>query len=351
MPGPTHIQTIQGDLHIGSNLQVDTSTFFVDSVSNTVGIGTTNPVCTFDVRGTANVGTLTATSFYGSITGSNTIAASTGTFTGNLEAGTFDVKGISTTSIKKVNGSAATSTYNYILNAPRPGTTSGGAVHFINGSSRTDDGGTNAYTIRNDSGNLILGSASHDTLLSGDVGIGVTNPDNKLEVRGNIQASYNDTNHGMIIENGGTVRRDYGGSGAGFHFTNNAIWPTNHLGNYSAGGMDFGSSSYRWNNIYTEALNASGDLTVSGKIYNYNYTEVDINNPATVSGTWTTSNTSAWGDPKFNHTYDRYRYNDAPGYVEYTIPAGMKSAYLSQLTWSNGGYVDIHGVQDRKSVV
>jgi hypothetical protein len=91
--------------------------------------------------------------------------------------------------------------------------------------------------------------------------------------------------------------------------------------------------------------NFSGDLTVTGKIYNYNYTEVDINVPATVSGTWTPKTTSSWGDPKFNNTYDRYRYNDAPGYVEYTIPTGMKSAYLSQLTWNTGGYVDIHGVQ------
>src|SRR6056300_1336975 len=55
MPGPTHIQTIQGDLHIGSNLQVDTSTFFVDSVSNTVGIGTTNPGYALDVAGDINL--------------------------------------------------------------------------------------------------------------------------------------------------------------------------------------------------------------------------------------------------------------------------------------------------------
>jgi hypothetical protein len=101
----------------------------------------------------------------------------------------------------------------------------------------------------------------------GKVGIGVTSPDNKLEVRGNIQASLSDTNHGMIVDSGGTVRRDYGGAGAGFHFTNNAIWPTNYAGTYSAGGMDFGSSSYRWNNVYTEALNASGQVYSSGAFY------------------------------------------------------------------------------------
>jgi hypothetical protein len=98
-------------------------------------------------------------------------------------------------------------------------------------------------------------------------------------------------------------------------------------------------------------LDVNGDLTVSGKIYNYNYTEVDINAPDVVSGTWTTQTSSSWGDPKFNHTYDRYRYNDAPGYVEYTIPTGMKSAYISQLQWSSGGYVDVHGVQSDGGLV
>jgi hypothetical protein len=95
----------------------------------------------------------------------------------------------------------------------------------------------------------------------------------------------------------------------------------------------------------------TGDLTVDGKIYNYNYTEVDINAPAAASGTWTTKTTSEWGAPKFNNTYDRFRYNDAPGYLEYTIPTGMKSVYVSQLQWHTGGYVDIHGVQSDGGLV
>jgi len=80
--------------------------------------------------------------------------------------------------------------------------------------------------------------------------------------------------------------------------------------------------------------------------YKSGYTEIDINSPATTSGSWTArSNTTEWGVPKFNNVYDNIRYNDAPGYLEYTIPSGMKSAYLSQLQWDTGGYVDIHGVQ------
>jgi hypothetical protein len=92
------------------------------------------------------------------------------------------------------------------------------------------------------------------------VGIGVTNPDNKLEVRGSIQASLSDVNHGMIIGSDGTVRRDYGGDGAGFHFTSNAIWPTNHLGSYANDEIDLGNTSYRYKTIWSNnSLNSTSD--------------------------------------------------------------------------------------------
>ena len=111
------------------------------------------------------------------------------------------------------------------------------------------------------------GSTVHSNIMSlkydtGNVGIGVTSADSKLEVRGNIQASHSDTNHGLLLESGGTLRRNYGGYGAGFHFTNAAIWPTDYLGNYSGGGIDFGNSSYRWNNVYTERVDATSTITL-----------------------------------------------------------------------------------------
>ena len=62
--------------------------------------------------------------------------------------------------IKKTAATASTSQYNYILNGPRPGTTTSGAVHFINGSGRSTDGGTNKYTIRNDIGSVDIGRRS-----------------------------------------------------------------------------------------------------------------------------------------------------------------------------------------------
>lgn len=74
--------------------------------------------------------------------------------------------------------------------------------------------------------------------------------------------------------------------------------------------------------------------------------EVDVTSPNLTSGTWTDStSTTNWGPPKFNNAYNNSTFNDAPGYRQYNIPSGMKSAYISQLQWSSGGYVDVHGVQ------
>lgn len=80
--------------------------------------------------------------------------------------------------------------------------------------------------------------------------------------------------------------------------------------------------------------------------------QVDINSPASSTGTWTAYGASdEWGNPKFDGVYNTARYADAPATVQYNIPAGMKSAWISQLCWSNGGYVDIHGVQSGGQLV
>src|SRR6056300_1105083 len=50
-----------GDLVVAGNVTVDTNTFHVDAETNRVGLGTTTPGYLLDVRGAANVGTLTTT--------------------------------------------------------------------------------------------------------------------------------------------------------------------------------------------------------------------------------------------------------------------------------------------------
>jgi hypothetical protein len=129
---------------------------------------------------------------------------------------------------------------------------------------------------------------------TGRVGIGKTNPASALDVVGNIGVT-------------GTVN-----------------------------GRDLSVDGSKLDNI----------LDASKLKYKTGYTQIDINSPATSSGSWTSdTNTTQWGAPKFDNVYNQIRYGDAPNYVEYTIPSGMKSAYLSHLQWDNGGYTDIHGVQ------
>jgi hypothetical protein len=122
------------------------------------------------------------------------------------------------------------------------------------------------------------------------------------------------------------------------------------------------------NPTYTDYLNhgppsqriyIDGDVGISGDIYQNgvllsgtSFTEVNVNSPNTQSGAWSVhNNSSSWGVPKFNVIHNVYAYNDAPGYREYNIPSGQKSAYLSQLTWSSGGYADIHGVRSDGALV
>ncbi len=55
-----------------------------------------------------------------------------------------------------------------------------------------------------------------------------------------------------------TVHR-MGTQGCGIHFTNNAIIPTNSSAAASNNTVDFGNSTYRWKNIYTNDLNLSNE--------------------------------------------------------------------------------------------
>lgn len=69
---------------------------------------------------------------------------------------------------KQSTGSSEDS-YNFILNGPIPGNTSGGAMHYINGAERFTDGGPNVYTIKNEDGDIRLGDISRNIILEGTV--------------------------------------------------------------------------------------------------------------------------------------------------------------------------------------
>ena len=313
--------TIGGEKTFSSNLEVGTANFFVDTTTGNVGIGTVSPSAKLHIS-----------------------SGTSGDCVLKIEADTDNNNETDNPRIEFITDGG----YNTALvgAGQMPFETANDNALVLAGLQMKLYTGVQDF---NDSTGMIERVRILD---NGNVGIGTTSPSDKLHVNGgNLRIS--------AAAGGGVYDNGY----QWLECDNDTDWyrltktpKTNGIACYNGiaindnGGLVVGS----WDSPNALGVGNgkfTGDLTVDGKIYNYNYTEVDINAPDTVSGTWTTANTSNWGDPKFNNTYDRYRYNDAPGYVEYTIPTGMKSAYLSQLTWNSGGYVDIHGVQSDGGLV
>ena len=152
-------------------------------------------------------------------------------YDGNVGIGTaspgtiLSVQGAAESPIQKIAPTASTSTFSFILNAPAPGTTSGGAVHFINGSTRSNDGGQSTYTIRNDNGALNLGNSNHATRIvsnsfeysNGDGSVTVYGPNTTwncyLFVGAASDRNPNDnSDRAQVITTNGNLHLDAGGS-------------------------------------------------------------------------------------------------------------------------------------------
>ena len=134
---------VVGDVAISSNLAVDTNTLFVDSVGNKVGIGTTNPRRLLDVSDS----------------------------TGETAMHISGLAGQSNVFIYMTETSARN--YGAILHYSGTGTPQGFRVGHLQNST------TPRYDFAIDR-------------TSGNVGIGVANPQQKLEVHGNILLGQND---------------------------------------------------------------------------------------------------------------------------------------------------------------
>ena len=83
-----------------------------------------------------------------------------------LSGPTYTFTDTSTNVKLSMTGNAGASSYNYFLNASNDG--GNRAVHFVNGTTRTADGGANTYTIRNDGGTLRLGRSGYTTEIEGN---------------------------------------------------------------------------------------------------------------------------------------------------------------------------------------
>jgi hypothetical protein len=171
-------------LDVVGNVAVDTNTFFVDSVNDRVGVGTTTPGSTLEV-----VGTTTSTAFVGPITGDVTGNATTATRwdTGRTIVVTGGVTG--TTSAFDGSGNATLTTTLENLSASK----------ITSGTLPVDRGGTGTTTSTG-TGSVVLsdapvfsGDVAFDTntlfvnATTSNVGIGTSTPGYKLDVTGDIR--------------------------------------------------------------------------------------------------------------------------------------------------------------------
>lgn len=112
-----------------------------------------------------------------------------------------------------VRGATDTSLqYNYFIKAYND--TGAGAIHYINDSTRTSDGGADTYTIRNDIGPIRLGNTNTASYLIGDdIKIGSTESSYALSVQDNRVSIGTTSNiHGgetqaLYVQTNGTSER------------------------------------------------------------------------------------------------------------------------------------------------
>ena len=221
-------QTALGETHVNSATSKSVKFLINDTeqarINTTgLGIGTDDPQFALDVHGNANVDVLRCNFISGdgwqlsNVAGYSWPTHANGNdiyyTTGNVGIGTeepsaiLEVAGADSATILRSAADAATTSYTELIRGHRPGTTSGGATLFINGSTATTEGGASTFTVRNDSGNLRLGHSSYETQVPSNfevgeanlyvnttnsrVGVGTIAPDAKLHVQGNTYVSSN----------------------------------------------------------------------------------------------------------------------------------------------------------------
>ncbi len=227
---------ISGNLNVTGNASIAQDTLFVDNTSRRVGIGTTGPYNELTVIGSVGVsGTLNASSI--NITGNAYFA----TASGKVGIGTTSPNDIlEVIGNVRVSGSLNATNINASRLYARNGTAAAPAYTFI------EDTNTGIMKTSEDNLTLVTGGASRLIIdSSGNVGIGTTTPNYKLDVTGTINAS------GLHIDGNANItgRLDVG--------TLNISGVT-----FSQGDLDVAKSLR-----VAGGANISGDLGVLGNIY------------------------------------------------------------------------------------
>jgi len=246
-----------------------------------VGIGTTTPLTALDFGNSASTQKLAiynngwstggGNGFYGFGTGSSTLlfhsnTGENGTAQMSLSsAGIITTTGdvvsnLSTINTNKTNittnatniGTNATNISNKVssvaVSAPisLSGTANDPVIGFEN---PTAQALYTTSTVR--AGNLTIGTGSI-TDTSGAISFGNENLTTTGYNRSNYFTVYTDADNYSEFNNNTIFRKYTATSGSGLHFTNNALLPANYLGALSNGGISFGATNYRWDNLYAK---------------------------------------------------------------------------------------------------
>ena len=245
-------------VYISDYLDVDTSTLYVDAANNRVGIGTSSPSVKLKVEGDATTGSRNLIEvkdpnydgYFGIGSGSSS------NFAARLEGGTSGLNGIGAS---------------YIAAIPEANDsiTAGAAVinfqareysNFVNRTGASAVETANVVAFNNFSTNLMLIKAN------GDVGIGTTSPSYKLDVVGDINASGEVRNIGVILTSDIRYKKD-------LSQIVNATEKINLLN----------PISYYWNDLMLDKLSESKSTTKESIKYGLVAQEVEAIMPEFVS--------------------------------------------------------------------
>ena len=240
------------DTYITSNLSVDTTTLHVDSISNRVGIGKTDPSVALDVVGDGT--------FSGDVSGvagsfSGAVSGTTGTFSGDVSgaAGSFSGAVSGTTGTFSGDVSGAAGSFSGAVSGTTgtfTGDVSGAAGSFsgaVSGTTGTFTGDVSGAAATFDDLTVDGTTLTVDTV-NNRVGIGMNNPGFALDVTGDINFS------GSLYQGGSPF------AGSTWTTSGSDVY-------YTTGNVGIGLANPSYTLDVNGNINFSGDLYKGGSLF------------------------------------------------------------------------------------
>ena len=216
---------VNGSVTFADNFTVDTDTFHVDTVNNSVGIGTVSPSANLHVVG--NVHVQNATEAFSTTTGAMTLTGGIGV-SGNVHAAQYYGDGSKltglVTNLEDVANNGNTMSNTIIFENETTSLVTEGSVGIANTAPIHDlDVGSNLYV--DDAGSNVLyvtgnvyatrfigdGAFLENIVTTGKIGIANAAPDHELSVTGNVYVSSEVRVAGGLITNlDGLTKKTYG---------------------------------------------------------------------------------------------------------------------------------------------